>query len=91
MRRVSEQVRQMLLASTPEFVAAAEGHYAKVLYVPVSALGGSPQPMVDGGLLTVRPRALRPAWVTVPILYALANWLRGPVDQAALRRSLIHR
>jgi hypothetical protein len=69
----------MLESLTPEFVAAAEGHYERVLYVPVSALGGSPQPLEGGGLLTVRPRELRPKWVAVPVLYALARWLKGPV------------
>lgn len=77
--RVSVAVRAMLESLTPEFVAAAEGHYERVLYVPVSALGGSPQPLEGGGLLTVRPRELRPKWVAVPVLYALARWLKGPV------------
>lgn len=81
-RAVSDKVRAALMELTPEFVAAAEGHYEHVTYVPVSALGGSPQPMSEGGLLTVRPRAVRPAWVTVPVLYALANWLGGPVASA---------
>lgn len=72
--RVSSAVRSMLARFSPEFVATAEDACERVLYIPVSAFGASPSLDPSTGLLRVRPRDVRPRWVTVPFAYALARW-----------------
>jgi len=79
--QVSAQVRGLLLQITPEFVYAAEEFCQNVVYIPVSALGCTPQPMGDkslkGGGLGVSPKDIRPRWITVPFLYMFAKWSSG--------------
>lgn len=75
--RVSRKIRDMLMRYTPEFVTAVEGFSNRVVYLPVSPLGRSPESRkTDDGttFLAVRPKDIRPAWVTVPIVYAFAKW-----------------
>ena len=73
--RVSAKVRQLLLTTTPEIVSMAEAVSKAVVYVPISSLGHAPEPHPsDANLLAIRPRDIRPHWVTVPVLYALAQW-----------------
>lgn len=72
---VSVQVRQMLLDHAPEVVTTAEDFCEEVVYIPVSALGASPEKSSDG--LVVKPRNVRPRWVTVPLLYSYARWATG--------------
>jgi hypothetical protein len=78
-RRVSSKVRQFMLENIPEFVAAAEDACREVIYIPVSALGCSPQFAPDGKMLVIHPRDVKPRWVTVPILYAFSVWASGLV------------
>jgi hypothetical protein len=73
---VSTKLRRLLLQWTPEVVTAAEDFCEHVVYIPVSALGASPEPLPEGGL-GVRPRDIHPHWVTVPILYMLTKWAGG--------------
>ena len=81
--RHSELSRELLLKTCPEIVAAAEGFAKHVVYIPASALGlaardtsgvfdanGDPQP-------AIRPADVKPFWVTVPFVYALARWSPG--------------
>jgi hypothetical protein len=69
--RVSQQLRRIMLDVCPEVVAAAEGLAPSVTYLPISALGKSPQAGRNGGnLASIRPSDIRPTWVTVPLL----NW-----------------
>jgi len=71
---VSTIVREMLLDTAPEFVLMAEDSCTHVIYIPISALGGSPE-MRDGREgLWIRPSQIRPQWVTVPFLYMFARW-----------------
>lgn len=72
--RVSAAVREMLVRFAPEFVATAEDACERVIYIPVSAFGTSPQRDPTTGLLTIRPRDIQPRWVTVPFAYAIARW-----------------
>lgn len=72
--RVSNAVREMMMRFVPEFVATAEDACDRVLYIPVSALGTSPTRDDASGLLKVRPRDVRPRWVTVPFAYSIARW-----------------
>jgi len=74
-QRVSAQVRDLLLDLTPEFVAAAEDACADVTYIPVSALGRSPELVSkEPRILGIRPKEIRSRWVTVPMLYAFGKW-----------------
>jgi hypothetical protein len=68
--KVSHEVRKLLLELAPEFVSSAEGFCEKVTYIPVSALGGSPE-VGNTGFLGVRPCNINPKWVEIPMLYAL--------------------
>ncbi|QOV87997.1 nucleoside/nucleotide kinase family protein [Humisphaera borealis] len=80
--RVSTLVRQLLLDVSPEIVTTAEDFCEEVLYIPVSALGVSPQKNPEAGGLVVRPKDIHPRWVTVPILYAYARWTQGLIHGA---------
>ena len=76
-QRVSRKLRELLLQIAPEIVTVAEDFCTDVTYIPVSALGHSPQRHPDQPGLLIRPRDIRPRWVTVPILYAFARWHAG--------------
>jgi hypothetical protein len=67
---VSFWLRELLQRTCPEIVTVAEDFSENVVYVPVSALGCSPTPV--GNSLAVRPKDIRPVWVHIPFLYALA-------------------
>lgn len=73
----SKRVRQLMLETCPEIVSAAEGFAKEVVYIPVSALGRSPEVDARTGLLGIRPRDVRPIWASVPLLYALCRWRSG--------------
>ena len=45
LKRVSDSFRTLLLKLAPEIVTSAEGFFEDVTYIPVSALGCSPQEM----------------------------------------------
>jgi hypothetical protein len=78
--RVSHKLRAMLLNETPELVAAAEDFCQCVLYIPVSALGRSPEEadLPQGGKgLFIRPKNISPRWAAVPVLYMFAKWTTG--------------
>jgi hypothetical protein len=60
----------------PEFAAVVRDSSERVLYVPVSAIGSSPELDAGSGLLKVRPRDISPSWVTVPFLYEFSRWGR---------------
>jgi len=66
---VSFAVRDLLDRVCPEVVATAESFAGDVLYLPNSALGRSPELHEESGLLGVRPRDIRPFWISVPMLY----------------------
>ncbi|MCK6486261.1 MAG: FHA domain-containing protein [Phycisphaerae bacterium] len=67
--RISVKVRNLLLAHTPEFVSAAEGTCARVVYLPVSALGHAPELDQEKKETVVYPRNISPRWVSVPLLW----------------------
>lgn len=79
---VSAALRNLLLKVAPEIVTAAEDLSQQVVYIPVSALGHSPEKSAEdgaGGLL-IRPRDIRPRWTTVPLLYSFARWSAGLIN-----------
>jgi len=73
--RTSKKLRQLLNELCPEFVATAESFVARVIYMPVSALGTSPELVDRAGerVYGVRPDRVNPRWVTTPLLYCLAR------------------
>ena len=73
---VSAQVESIIRDAAPEFAAVVRDSSERVLYVPVSAIGSSPELDAGSGLLKVRPRDIRPSWVTVPFLYEFSRWGR---------------
>lgn len=75
--RVSASVRRLLLASCPELVAAAESFCEHVVYIPVTAMGTSPQKDSASTRMVFRAQDIRPRWVTVPMAYGLSKYLRG--------------
>ena len=72
--KVSARVRDLLLEVAPEIVLAAEDAFERVIFVPVSALGTSPQVDAATGLLKVPVARISPRWVTVPFVYTIARW-----------------
>ena len=64
--------RRLLQESCPEIVSVAEGFSRQVFYVPVSALGHAPA-RGEEGAFAVRPSDIHPLWVTIPMLYVLAQ------------------
>jgi len=74
---LSTRVRALLSQYSPEIVSAAEAFARQVLFVPVSALGCSPELDINTGMLGVRPRNIAPMWAEVPLLYALCRWMKG--------------
>jgi len=75
--RVSKKVRSLLMALTPEVVSTAEDFASEVVYIPVSALGHSPEKYPDLNGLLIKPRDVHPHWVTIPLLYSYARWSHG--------------
>lgn len=83
--RISNKIRDVMRRLCPEFVATAENLSSTVRYIPTSALGTSPEVTEHDGryMLGIRPRDVRPRWVTVPLLYCLCKWARGLIEPAA--------
>lgn len=77
--KVSGRVRSVLWELTPEIVSTAESFAETVLYVPVSAIGRSPEVDPVSGKLSVRPRDMQPQWSEVPMLSVLAVGTSGLV------------
>jgi len=77
-RKVSDAVHGLLRRLTPSIVSTAEAFVdpAKIIYIPVSATGGPPERLPDGGL-GHRAATIRPLWVEVPMLYVLSQYGSG--------------
>lgn len=79
-QKTSRQAREMLFQFTPDLVSAAEVFTDRVLYVPVSATGVSPETDPDTNTaLGIRPRDIDPMWAEVPLLASLAIWGGGMI------------
>jgi len=83
--RTSNALHNLFRRLCPEFVAAADSLSIAVRYIPVSALGGSPELIErnDHSFYGIRPRNIRPKWVTVPLLYCLCKWTSGTIGSKA--------
>lgn len=75
--RVSQRLRALLWKISPELVSSAESFSEQVLYVPVSALGKTPEADGSSGKLGVRPKDICPRWCEVPILWTLCQRCPG--------------
>ncbi len=76
----SRKVRDLLWEYSPEIVSAAEAFAERVVYVPVSATGCSPELDPETGKIAgIRPRDINPMWAEVPLLVALARWGGGMI------------
>ncbi|HET6250079.1 MAG TPA: hypothetical protein VFE47_20480 [Tepidisphaeraceae bacterium] len=84
---VSKIVRKLLLGIAPEFVAGAEEFSSNVVYIPISALGISPEIIGGRPGLWVRPSQLKPQWVTVPFLYMFARWTHDVIARVRWQRN----
>jgi len=83
--RASNALHSLFRRLCPEFVAAADGLSVAVRYIPVTALGGSPELIErkDHSFYGIRPKNIRPKWVTVPLLYCLCRWTSGTIGSKA--------
>ncbi|NMA42115.1 MAG: FHA domain-containing protein [Oligosphaeraceae bacterium] len=68
-KNTSFQLRSLLEEICPELVSTAESFAGEVLYLPNSALGHSPELNPETGMIGIRPKQIKPFWVTVPMLY----------------------
>lgn len=75
--RRSQEVRSILLQTTPEVVAAAESFCQQVIYVPVSALGRAPELDPRTQKLAIRTQQIRPLWASVPFIYGIYRSVPG--------------
>ncbi|MFO7820773.1 MAG: hypothetical protein R6V56_01745 [Lentisphaeria bacterium] len=75
----SYSVRALLEDVCPELVSTAESFSSDVLFVPNSALGTSPELDQNSGTLGIRPRNIKPFWITVPMLYHFYRYGLIPV------------
>jgi hypothetical protein len=73
----SKEIRALMIRVCPEIVNAAESFAESVVYIPVSALGRSPEIDPRTNALSIRPRDIKPTWVTVPLLYGICRWMTG--------------
>lgn len=72
----SQCVRNLMLEICPEMVANAEILSDDVMYFPVSAFGHTPLKLPDGRIAP-DPLQLRPQYVEVPVIWALAQTIPG--------------
>lgn len=87
LKSLSDKFRKMLMKVLPEMVATAEAFSEDVTYIPVSALGCSPEEMPGSegsgssgrAALGIRPDSISPAWSDVPLLYAIHRTIPGMI------------
>jgi hypothetical protein len=72
-QQVSDAIRRLLRELAPSIPSTAETFFdpEKIVYIPMSATGGPPERLPDGGL-GHRAGSIKPIWAEVPMLYALS-------------------
>ena len=71
---VSYCTRQWLLKRAPDIVTSSESFFETVYFMPVSALGTSPDYDEKGDKIVIKPSKIKPIWVDVPMyLYLWRN------------------
>src|SRR5262245_1736033 len=69
---VSDEVRFLLSQYAGEVINEAESSFSDVVYIPVTALGRSPEQVDDqSNLFGIRPRDVHSQWTEFPMLFAL--------------------
>jgi hypothetical protein len=86
---LSARLRTILWELTPEIVSTAEAFAEHVIYIPVSAIGRSPEIDPESQKLAVRPRDIQPLWTEIPLLYVLASFTAGFVPWKKTRTSAV--
>jgi hypothetical protein len=84
---VSGHLRQMLMQYCPEMVIAADTFAQSVTYIAVTSLGNSVELDAGTGLPGIRPMNVKPAWVVVPLLFALSRVLPALVPRIIRKRA----
>lgn len=79
-QEASRQVHDLLSRRMPEFVHAVDAFAEHVTYVPVTATGCPPVTSDDGQVVGFRPKEIRPFWVEVPMLLAIACERNGLIE-----------
>jgi hypothetical protein len=74
-QQTSDRLRQILSVYCPETVAAAQAFAKDITYIAVSSLGSGVEVDARTGRPGIRPRNIRPEWVTVPLLYSISRVL----------------
>lgn len=75
-KKVSDDLREVIRRHSPELVSAAEEFTDEVWYIPVSATGCPPERDPKTGQLGFRPRSVRPMWEAIPLLTVLGRAAR---------------
>ncbi len=80
--RLSALCRAELEKACPQVVSAVEGFSSKVLFIPVSSLGQSAEKFEKDGVpwYGIRPKDVKPCWVTAPLLWALSKNTPGLLE-----------
>ncbi|HRA89040.1 MAG TPA: hypothetical protein PK992_13240, partial [Planctomycetaceae bacterium] len=95
LKLLSDKFRTLLMKIVPEIVATAEAFSEDVTYIPVSALGCSPEeipglPPVGNpprSALGIRPEAINPSWSEMPLLYAIHRTVPGLIASTPVRKT----
>lgn len=83
--RRSARLREILMTYCPEIVTAADTFAKDITYIAVSSLGNGVEVDPSSGLPGIRPRNIRPHWVTVPLLYAISRVLPALIPRVIRR------
>ncbi len=76
---VNNQVRDLMLRLSPEFVTTVESFSKNAWFIPVSATGVPPELDSATGIIGVRPRDIQPIWCDVPITLVVSRFIGGLV------------
>ena len=74
---VSRALRALLKKHLPEMVSMLDQFASDVTFIPVSATGTPPVYNEETGLWGFRMKDIKPVWVEVPVLFALAKTTKG--------------
>lgn len=78
-RYVSNQVRDLLLRFSPEFVTTVQAFSKNAWFIPVSATGVPPNLDPTTGIHGVRPCDIQPIWCDVPLALVVSRFVGGLV------------
>jgi len=79
---ISDAIKKLMWKFSPEFVSSAEAFSSRVLFLPASAFGTTPEQDPSTGKFGIKPDKIAPIWCDVPILWTLAQRCEGLVPYA---------